>query len=284
METVSLGYESGAAVSPRTIADRAIGWRIDRRVYPGSRIERLPTPLRAPALLARHYLGRSPQPPPYPWEADGLATWHYCPFKSDVQFSELYDDMIAEWYLTKEFDVRWRMWILTRLALQAKGLPGAFCEFGTYRAGCAFMVLGIASPDKFYLFDTFAGINDDRLANDETALHGQYQDTSPEYVADRLSRWSSQIELVVGSVFDTVPHATGPLAFVHMDLNAAEATGHCLEFAYERLVPGGIMVFDDYGCDTYEPQRRVVEAALRRLGGNIIALPTAQAIVIKQNP
>jgi len=67
-----------------------------------------------------------------------------------------------------------------------------------------------------------------------------------------------------------------------MDLNASAPTRLALEYAYPRLVPGGAIVFDDYGwnADSYE-QRDVIHEFCEPLPESLIALPSGQAFLIK---
>ena len=75
---------------------------------------------------------------------------------------------------------------------------------------------------------------------------------------------------------------TGGLVLVHMDLNASAPTRVALEYAYPRLVPGGGIVFDDYGWDPsgYE-QRDVIDELCAPLDESLIALPSGQALLWK---
>lgn len=261
---------------------------------------RLPRPLQRPALAARNVLEGLPEPLAKPvhralgwtegqwaYESDGMATRHYSPFLEDPEFNRRYEEMADEWYLTMRFDARWRMWLLTRYAAYARNLPGNFAEFGVYRGGCSRMVLGTIDlqPDRrLYLFDTFTGIPDDKLSapEREVGMGGRLADTSADYVAQLLAAWDPIPVICKGDVFDTVPGVdTGPLAFVHLDLNAAAPTRHVLEHVYERLVPGGVIVFDDYGWDDYVEQRRTIDDFVQDRPEVVVALPTGQATLFK---
>jgi hypothetical protein len=182
------------------------------------------------------------------------------------------------------------MWLLTRLAGAAAVLEGNFAEFGVYRAGCAFMVLALTppKPDRtMYLFDTYAGIPDEHLAEGERerGLGGALANTSVGYVERRLDRFRGSFEICAGDVFDTVPEVeTGPLAFAHVDMNTEAPTRHVLGYAYERLVPGGVLVFDDYGYggdDTLE-ERAAIEGFFAEVPESVIALPTGQGFFMKR--
>jgi O-methyltransferase len=254
-----------------------------------SRLRHLPKPLRETAAKLIRRSGWTPRPR-YLYKADGLATVHYSPFLEDREFASLYEEMAAEWFVDFSADVRWRMWLLTRLAREAASLEGNFAEFGVYRAGCAFMVLSLTPSEPrrtMYLFDTFAGIPDTHLAEDERerGLAGRFPDTSVEYVEGRLERFRGRFEICTGDVFDTVPETeTGPLAFVHIDMNTGAPTRHVLAYAYERLVRGGTVVFDDYGYgneDTIE-ERTVIDKFLAERPEEAIALPTGQGYFRKR--
>jgi hypothetical protein len=264
------------------LGSAAVDWTVKR----DSRIGRLPAPLRYPALLARN-LGVRPQPP-YVYENDGIATVHHSPFLADREFGALYDEMASDWFVGYHADVRWRMWLLTRFARQCAGLGGDFAEFGVYRGGCAFMVLATARLEpgrKLYLFDTFEGIPEMQLTEHERSLHigGELNDTSPEYVDRLLERWRGSYEVCPGDVFETFPATqTGPLAFMHVDLNASAPTLHVLEHAYERLIPGSVTVFDDYGQAGGADQREVIDGFYAGRPEEVIALPTSQGFVIKR--
>jgi O-methyltransferase len=221
------------------------------------------------------------------YDADGLATMHYSPFEGDPRFAQLYDEMAARWFTDEVVDARWRMWTLTRWARYARTVPGDYAEFGTYRGGCAWMVLSTAdlpADRRFLLFDTFAGIPHDHLtpAEREADFGGRLADTSVEYVAGLLAPWGDVPQLVPGDVFETAATALpDTLAFAHIDLNASAPTIHALELVYERLSPSGVIVFDDYGWRGYEDQRARIDAFVARKPEEIVALPTGQALLLK---
>lgn len=223
--------------------------------------------------------------PGWTYRADGMATAHYSPFIEDPAFTAAYDRMAGEWTPGKIIDARWRMWLLTRLALQARALPGDYAEFGTYRGGCAYMVLSLVdlTGRRLHLFDTFAGIPAENLTDHEqdAGYAGRLDDTSAGYVRDLLSRWSPVPAIHAGDVMQTVPGDLGSLAWAHIDLNAAVPTAHVLERVYPLLVPGAVVLFDDYGWGGYEDQRAVIDEFMTEVPEVLVALPTGQATFTK---
>lgn len=258
---------------------------IDFTVQPDSRVARMPKPLQKVAIVGKRLVGW-PEPPRYVYASDGLATMHYSPFLDDGDFASLYEAAAGRFPGDRP-DLRWRVWILTRCGLQCRSLPGSYAEFGVYRGGCSFLVLSTAQlrPEQsFFLFDTFAGIPASSLTvNEERAgFAGRLADSSVAEVEELLGRWAPQVRLVVGDVLDKLPSTeTGPLAFVHLDLNAAAPSAAALAYAYDRMVPGGMIVFDDYGWAGYEDQRSAINEFLAGKPEAVIALPTGQALLVK---
>jgi hypothetical protein len=240
----------------------------------------LPAPAQALARLRRKSSALDQAATDAPtFDSDGLRTYHYSPFLDDPVFARAWDSVAWTW---DGADMRWRLWFLTRCAIQCRTLPGAYVEFGVYRGGCARAILStvdIAQP--FYLFDTFAGFRESQLTERERWLAGTLTDTSAEEVKTFLAAWENPI-FCVGDLFDTLPATeTGAIAFCHLDLNAAAPTKLALEYLYPRLLPAGIIVMDDYGWARYEDQREILEAFFATAPETIIALPTGQAIAVK---
>lgn len=66
------------------------------------------------------------------------------------------------------------------------------------------------------------------------------------------SKGISNIEFVSGDILETVPEYVGShpelkIAFLHIDVDVYRPTQIALEFLYDRVVRGGVIVFDDYG-------------------------------------
>jgi predicted O-methyltransferase YrrM len=96
-------------------------------------------------------------------------------------------------------------------------------------------------PKRFYLYDTFDGI-----------------------VPDSFSQ--------------AVPEK---IAFLHLDLNSSKGEIAALEVLFDRVSPGGLVVFDDYGWSGYQAQQVAEDAFMRQRGHRILELPTGQGLLIK---
>ena len=76
-----------------------------------------------------------------------------------------------------------------------------------------------------------------------------------------------------------VPESTsGP---THLDMNCALPECEALKFFWDRISPGGIVLFDDYAYFGYEAQGSALDSVARSLGASILALPTGQGMILK---
>ena len=75
------------------------------------------------------------------------------------------------------------------------------------------------------------------------------------------------VELVPGDVITTVPayaaaHPELRIALLHIDVDVYRPSQVALEALYERVVPGGVLIFDDYG--TVAGETRAVDELVVR--------------------
>jgi hypothetical protein len=104
-----------------------------------------------------------------------------------------------------------------------------------------------------------------------------------DYVDELLAPWRPLYQLCAGDIFDTLDTVdVGELCFAHVDLNAVAPSRLALEFAYARMVPGGMILFDDYGGAGSEAQRRMIDDFFDDLPETPLALPTSQGLVVKR--
>lgn len=71
------------------------------------------------------------------------------------------------------------------------------------------------------------------------------------------------------------------IAFLHLDLNDAASEIAALELLFERVVPGGLIVLDDYGWQHYRKQKDAEDRFFAAHGLRVMELPTGQGLVLK---
>ena len=88
--------------------------------------------------------------------------------------------------------------------------------------------------------------------------------------------------LVRGLIPDTLTSVPiERVAYLSIDLNVEYPEREALAYFWPKLVPGAIVVFDDYGWLPYRTQKDSHDAFAKRQGLEIFALPTGQGLLIK---
>jgi len=72
------------------------------------------------------------------------------------------------------------------------------------------------------------------------------------------------------------------VAYLHIDLNQAAAEEATLDALFDRIVPGGIVILDDYEWAGYRKQKLADDAWFEARAYRVFPLPTGQGIVIKR--
>ncbi len=143
-------------------------------------------------------------------------------------------------------------------------LPGHIFELGVYKGISLVRFCGFRDAlendysRKIIGFDVFGGFPTNNLkVKDDLDFVERFEDVggpglSKEEVEDVLSsKGFENFQLIKGNVFESLPKylSKNPetrIALLHLDMDVKEPTDFALEQLYERLVPGGIIVFDDY--------------------------------------
>lgn len=82
----------------------------------------------------------------------------------------------------------------------------------------------------------------------------------------------------IPSLLQEKPDPPNRVLYLHIDLNSSKPTLAVLEFFYPHLVPGSVILLDDYGWDAYEDTKNTIESFFADKDGLLMKLPTAQAI------
>ncbi len=135
---------------------------------------------------------------------------------------------------------------LILLAASVRDVPGDAAECGVLQGG-TLRALSMAMPDKNILgFDTFDGMPAVSWSDGEVHNVGDFAETSLETVELNIAG-RINIQLVPGVFPATArPFRHWKFAFVYVDFDLYLSTLAAIDWFLPRMVPGGIMVFDDY--------------------------------------
>ncbi len=178
-----------------------------------------------------------------------------------------------------EKSVIWRNYVLCWAAKRALRLKGDFCECGCYKGITARIIvdyLKFGDLDRhFYLYDLFEHTDD--MAHHSMAEH------SEELYRKVCTRFApfGNVSVIKGQVPESFTQgAPDKIAFLHIDMNNAEAELGALEALFDRVTPGAAIVFDDYGWAAYKDQKAAEDTFLAARGHQILELPTGQGLLV----
>jgi len=195
------------------------------------------------------------------------------------------------------FTIAWRLHTLVWAATAALGLPdGDFVECGVFKGDMAWVVGEVTNLGQtgrqFHLYDSFEGFDPAQTTQqDFPDLPGFLEYANAIYSAEGLwdgvqARFSdlSHYHLHKGYLPGTLDRDGFPerIAYLHIDLNVAPAEIACLERLFDRVVPGGMIVFDDYGWKVFHRQKEAEDAFFAERGYQVLELPTGQGLVVKR--
>jgi O-methyltransferase len=194
---------------------------------------------RAAGLFGLKLVQDVPPPPPEPPPRTPS------PWEVDAKFQDLVRLIGNRSLLTHD-----RLFMIYQYARLANARQGDIAEVGVYRGGTAKLLARTCPDTTIHLFDTFAGMPQADASIDRHKK-GDFADTSLAQVQDFLSD-CPRVDFHPGFFPDTAgPVRDRQFSLVHVDADIYQSTKDCLLFVYDRRVPGGVMIFDDYewpGC------------------------------------
>jgi len=194
----------------------------------------------------------------------------------NVEFNRIFEQINATSLVSGD-----RCYMLYQLANQTKTLNGDVAEVGVYTGGTAKLFSNIFKEKQIHLFDTFNGMPETCPIRD-THKYGDFKDTSLEQVKQYLIEFSN-VKFYSGIFPDTAVDELleKQFSFVHIDADIYKSVLDSCYFFYGRLVPGAIMVFDDYGFESCPGAKLAVDEFFTNKNEQIIYLTTGQCFIIK---
>ena len=153
-------------------------------------------------------------------------------------------------------------------------LPGDIAECGVYRGASLRRIAKTVkeqAPEKtVFGLDSFEGFPDDGVTDKDTSqgrsvlrLAGKFKDAddAPARLEAYSEAFGLNIDLRKGYFESTLPTiADRNFCFLHIDCDTYSGHVEVLNALYERLTPGGCIVFDDYHDDAWPGATEAVDA------------------------
>ncbi|MFD2161022.1 TylF/MycF/NovP-related O-methyltransferase [Paradesertivirga mongoliensis] len=220
---------------------------------------------------------------------DLLYTFHNTDFLNDPLFIESYNlgKATHESY-PYSTEIYWRIHVLCWAADYAKSLPGDFIDCGVDTGFFARAIVNFTDFNtlnkKYYLLDTFQGM-DERYCGPKDIERNEwlhYKDHKDLHQKVIHTFKDFNVKVIKGPVPDTLSQVdTDSISFLSLDMNCALPEYEALKFLWDKIVPGGIVVMDDYAYRGCEDQKQILDKFAAEVNTKILSLPTCQGLLIK---
>ena len=225
---------------------------------------------------------------PITYEADGIITSNNCDFIQDKRFQSAYKaaEATSPW---SGFNMPWRVYIVCLLADMVKHMEGDFVECGVNTGAYSRAVIDYINfptlHKQFYLLDTFQGLVPEQITDEEykagvDTYLGSYKNVYDQVVETFKS---FPVKIIRGPVPDTLPQCDAKkVCYLSIDMNVLAPEIAAANFFWDKLVPGGVMILDDYGFPAHIVQKKAFDLFAKEHGVNILYIPTGQGIIFKR--
>lgn len=193
---------------------------------------------------------------------------------------------VSAWHGAVESDsdtaIIWRRYVLACAAYHAVHLDGDFVECGCYRGvGIKTVVDYLGGPEfprTFWGYDLFQ--HSAGMAHHSMPEHGP---SLADKVREKFAAYP-QVNIVQGEIPASFEgRSPERISYLHIDLNEIPAEIATLEALFDRIVPGGIIILDDYEwAMAYRGQKLAEDPWFEARGYRVMPLPTGQVLVIKR--
>ena len=187
---------------------------------------------------------------------------------------------------------RMRHYTLNQLFEQSSYLDGDVVECGTFH-GLAGIQLAESIRDNrlkkvMHIFDSFEGLSEiQEIDEANTSISNEDLRKQFSYSKEQVQKNLSEFDFInyykgwIPSRFKEVEELK--FSFVHIDVDLYHPIKDSFEFFYPRVVSGGIIVFDDYGCSAQFPgAMKAIDEVLEKIEVKFfLNLPSGQAFLVK---
>lgn len=152
-----------------------------------------------------------------------------------------------------------------RLVNRFRHIEGCVVECGTWRGGMIGGIAYLLGDREYFLFDSFEGLPEAKEIDGAAALAWQSDKNSPGYFDNCKAEMefaenamkvsgSSKYHINKGWFSETLPHfdKKKKIAILRLDGDWYDSTMDCFSNLYDCVIPGGIIIMDDYyawdGC------------------------------------
>lgn len=224
---------------------------------------------------------------PIQFISDGVATSNNADFLLDPRFQKAYQ-LARETSPWKDFEMQWRTYVVCALAEMVKTKPGDFVECGVNTGAYSRAVIDYIDFQQtgktFFLLDTYDGLVAEQITEKEAKAGIDNYLSTYKNVYDQVVATFSPFntKIIKGAVPGTLSQCTATqVCYLSIDMNVVAPEIAAANYFWDKIVPGGVMILDDYGFPAHIEQKKAFDAFAAEKGVAILYIPTGQAIIFK---
>lgn len=156
-------------------------------------------------------------------------------------------------------------------------IEGDYAEVGVFKGATAKAICESKGNKQLHLFDTFEGLPEvDKI---DTKYKTKMWKSDFQKVKHKLQRYP-HVHIYKGLFPETGNFIQNKkFAFVHLDVDIYKSTKDCLEFFYDKMSKGGIIISHDYHA---QGVKKAFDEFFKDKNEQIIQLPMSQCMIIKR--
>lgn len=224
---------------------------------------------------------------------DLLYTYHNADFLKDPLFKESYNfgKETDGGTLLKDYDIEWRIHVLCWAATHACKLDGDFVDCGVHTGIFARAIINYVRFEQtgktYFLLDTFNGLSEKYCTKNELKrnITMGYENEDGEILYKQVKETfrNFNVKIIRGAVPETLVEVNSEkVAFLSIDMNCVQPEICALDYFWNKMVSGGIIILDDYGyANSHNDQKLAHDEFANSKGVQILTLPTCQGLLIK---
>ena len=214
-----------------------------------------------------------------------ICMWRNLSFTGDKLFMQSYRSSITN---KQEESLLWRLHVLGWAAKNALNVGGDFIECGVFKGFCSAVLCKYLEFNNltrnFYLYDTFEGLPEETSTEAERK-NWDYTHYDSEEIYNKVVELFSEyknVDVVRGIVPKVLEQSPlEKIAFLHIDMNSEQAEILALDYLFDKVVPGGLIVLDDFGWSCNRNQNIAERAFMNERDHQVLELPTGQGVILK---
>ena len=199
-------------------------------------------------------------------------------YLKDLEFLRTYEALVGK----NNYHSLDRKYVLSELLKLIDQVPGDTAECGVFEGASSYFICRHTegSEKKHHIFDSFEGLSQPDQRD------GRYWNRGALAASEEKARTNlKEFDFVlyhkgwIPQRFSDVQ--TRDFCFVHLDVDLYQPTLDSLEFFYDRVRPGGIILCDDYGFITCPGARQAMDTFFAGRKEKIVHLSTGQGFIQK---